>query len=151
MRFMFPCLLFCPEKPHKPLEIEGLPESLGSFWSLTFGPFQVLISYSSSHPELEAHWPPVKGRVLFAGTLSISSLSGTQIKQTRVPLLPETQCILQGCCSFVFIRLYQLSVLCSHSVAIFFKLLLFLVGFLRSSGSPREIRQDHLTPVSEEL
>lgn len=117
MRLVFPCLLFGLEEPHKPLEIGGLPGSLGSFWSVTFEPFQMLISYSSSDPELEVHWPPGKqGR---GGVCWDTQYFKSVIKQTRVPPLPQTQCFLQGCCCFVFIRLYLLSVLCSHSVAIF--------------------------------
>lgn len=64
MRRLSPRLLFCPGEPHKALEIGVLSEGLGSFCSVTFEPFQVVISNPSSHPGLKVHWPLGKrGRV----------------------------------------------------------------------------------------
>ena len=87
MRLLSPCLLFCLEESHKPLEIGVLSESLGSFWSVTFEPFQVVIANPSSHPELKVHQPLGKRGRVSVDWNNFSSIPGTLIKQMCSPSL----------------------------------------------------------------
>ena len=113
MRLLSPFLLFCLEEPHKALEIGVLSESLGSFWSVTFEPFQVVISNPSSHPEFKVHWPLGKrGRVSVGWNTQYFKYS-RHIDQTNVfPFPCPTQCSQEDFCCFVFMKLYLSSVIC---------------------------------------